>query len=250
MRLPTIQGIIRRRILVNYRVDPGVIQRQLPAPFQPKLHDNSAIAGICLIRLEDMRLRGIPDGFGIGSENAAHRVAVTWTDEYGIQQEGVYIPRRDTNSRITYTLGSRLFPGQYHPADFDIRDTEGSIDLTMRSRDNQTTVTLHAQENLTMPESSSFRSLAEASSFFEDGAVGYSDVHGDRLDGMRLETTAWNVEPLSIDDVYSSYFADEQRFPPGSVTFDCALIMRDVPHVWHALPSISGTNTDRGQPPS
>ena len=55
MRLPTIEGIIRRRILVNFRVDPQVIQSVLPSRFRPKLHQGQAIAGICLIRLEHIR---------------------------------------------------------------------------------------------------------------------------------------------------------------------------------------------------
>jgi hypothetical protein len=31
----------------------------------------------------------------------------------------------------------------------------------------------------------------------------------------------------------SSFFEDEKRFPRGSVQFDHALIMRDIPHEWH-----------------
>src|SRR5216683_3246815 len=97
MKLSKIGGIIRRRILVNYRVRPEVIQPMLPAKFQPKLHDGFAIAGICLIRLEKVRPNGVPDFLGATSENAAHRVAVTWKDEWGKTQEGVYVLRRDTN---------------------------------------------------------------------------------------------------------------------------------------------------------
>jgi len=44
MRLPTIQGVIRRRILVNFRADPGVIQSQLPARFRPKLQEGKAVS--------------------------------------------------------------------------------------------------------------------------------------------------------------------------------------------------------------
>ena len=58
MRLPTIAGVIRRRLLLNYRVEPDVLAHQIPAPFVPKLHHGSAIAGICLIRLEAIRPRG------------------------------------------------------------------------------------------------------------------------------------------------------------------------------------------------
>ena len=31
MRIPTVRGVIDRRILVNYHVDPGVLRRLLPA---------------------------------------------------------------------------------------------------------------------------------------------------------------------------------------------------------------------------
>jgi hypothetical protein len=37
MRLPAITGLIRCRLLVNYRVDASVMGRLLPAPFRPKL---------------------------------------------------------------------------------------------------------------------------------------------------------------------------------------------------------------------
>src|SRR5678816_666686 len=97
MRMPNVHGVIRRRLLVNFRVDPAVIRRWLPSPFQPKLQDGHAVAGICLIRLEQIRPKFVPSVLGISSENAAHRIAVTWEDATG-PHEGVYIPRRDSNS--------------------------------------------------------------------------------------------------------------------------------------------------------
>ena len=77
MRLPVIRGLIRRRMLVNFRADPATVQRLLPAPFHPKLHAGQAIVGVCLIRLEQIRPAGLPPFLGIASENAAHRFAVT-----------------------------------------------------------------------------------------------------------------------------------------------------------------------------
>jgi uncharacterized protein YqjF (DUF2071 family) len=88
MKIPVIQGVIARRILVNYRVDPEVLARRLPAPFRPKLIDGVGIAGICLIRLEALRPRLVPARLGLASENAAHRIAVVW-EEDGQPHEGV-----------------------------------------------------------------------------------------------------------------------------------------------------------------
>src|SRR5690242_17509645 len=121
MKLPSVEGIIRRRVLVNYRVAPGVVERLLPSAFRPKLHGEFAIAGICLIRLEQMRPQGLPAFLGSSSENAAHRIAVLWEDDDGKTQEGVYVPRRDTNSRLNYLAGGRLFPGEQHAARFQVK---------------------------------------------------------------------------------------------------------------------------------
>ena len=94
MQMPKVHGVIRRRLLVNFRVEPALMQRNLPAPFRPKLHDGHAVAGICLIRLEEIRPKRFPRVVGLSSENAAHRVAVVWEDADG-PHEGVYIPRRE-----------------------------------------------------------------------------------------------------------------------------------------------------------
>lgn len=108
MKLPAIDGIIERRLLVNYRVAPDALADILPAPFRPKLVRGYAIAGICLIRLANVRPRGLPARLGIRSENAAHRIAVEW-DSNGRTYEGVYIPRRDSDSRLNACVGGRMF---------------------------------------------------------------------------------------------------------------------------------------------
>ena len=88
MQMPKVHGVIRRRLLVNFRVDPALMQRNIPSPFRPKLHDGHAVAGICLIRLEEIRPKRFPRVIGLSSENAAHRVAVEWEDATG-PHEGV-----------------------------------------------------------------------------------------------------------------------------------------------------------------
>lgn len=234
MRLPVIQGVIRRRILVNFRVDPAVMQGQLPARFRPKLQQGHSIAGICLIRLESVRPRFIPQLLGFSSENAAHRVAVHWQTETG-EKEGVFIPRRDTGSAVNHLAGGRLFPGEHHRARFAVREGSSLIDLSMQSDDREVAVRIRGTLGGRFPGSSCFPSLAEASAFFEPGSVGYS-VTSDtgRLDGIELRTHGWSVEPLQVDEVYSSYFSDETRFPRGSAVFDCALVMRNLGHEWHS----------------
>ena len=83
MQFPAMRGIIDRRILANFRVDPDVLAKVLPCPFRPKLVNGKGIAGICLIRLKQIRPRFVPAFMGISSENAAHRIAVEWARVWG-----------------------------------------------------------------------------------------------------------------------------------------------------------------------
>lgn len=234
MRIPVLKGTIKRRLLVNFRVDPAAIKRLLPAPFRPKLHSGYAIAGICLIRLEHIRPVGLPAGIGVSSENAAHRIAVEWTDASGTAREGVFIPRRDTGSRINNLAGGRLFPGEHHHARFAVADDGGHIDLAMSSDDGKVSVQVIGDASDTLPASSCFESLAEASAFFEGGCLGYSVTRGGtQLDGLLLRTLEWRVQALAITTACSSYFEEKARFPAGTVEFDHALVMRDILHEWH-----------------
>ena len=234
MKVPKVHGVIGRRLLVNFRVEPEVVQRQLPSPFRPKLHDGHAVAGICLIRLENIRPLRFPQMLGLSSENAAHRIAVVWDDEAG-SHEGVYIPRRDTGSLMNHLVGGRLFPGEHQRASFRIEEAGDRIALTMSSTDGRSQVDVAGRIAEQLPASSIFRTLAAASQFFEPGSVGYSaTASGKRLDGVVLKTHAWKVAPLAMERVSSTYFEDRSSFPAGTITFDCALIMRNIAHEWQA----------------
>ncbi|WP_436924819.1 DUF2071 domain-containing protein [Halosimplex amylolyticum] len=229
VRLPSLRGVIDRRILVNFRIEADALDAALPDPFEPRTVDGYAIGGICLLRLTDVRPRGFPALVGHRSENAAHRMGVEW-DEDGERQVGVFVPRRDTSSRLTAAVGNRTM-GRYHRADFDVDEGEGHYAVAMASRDGETRMAVSAREADGVPDSSVFDSLADASAYHRRGAVGYSPAaDGDGFDGVKLTTDSWSVTPLSVEEVSASYFDHEMRFPTGSVAFDSALLMRNVGH--------------------
>lgn len=238
MRLPIIEGVIDRRILVNYRVDPEVLARVVPEPFEPKLIGSNGVAGICLIRLKAIRPRGLPAFLGISSENAAHRIAVQWKTN-GQTQQGVYIPRRDSSSRLNSLLGGRLFPGLHHHANFSVEESYDELRIALGGADGPVHLLVQAHRAHDLPLTSVFDSLEQASSFFEEGSVGYSPTErAGEYDGLELRTINWRIEPLEVEMVQSSFFENRNVFPKGSVEFDCALLMRGIEHEWHSRESL------------
>lgn len=238
MNIPVVRGLIERRILVNYRVEPEALAAQLPAPFRPHLLHGAAMVGICLIRLKQVRPVGVPAWLGIGSENAAHRMAVEWPQQDRTRQ-GVYVQRRDTSSRFNAWAGGRLFPGLHQHATFQVQESPDLLDVSLQSDDGETRVSVRGRPTDRLPSTSAFATLEEASTFFEAGSLGYSATNDPaRFQGLELRSFKWRVEPLEVEQVRSSFFEDRSRFPHGSIRFDSALLMRNIPHEWHGKPDL------------
>jgi len=238
MWLGMIHGTIERRVLLNYRLYPAVLQRALPRPFKPKLYHGSGVGGICMIRFSGLRPRFMPRWLGLGSENAAHRIAVEWEQD-GERREGVFIPRRDTNSQFNRTFGGRVFPGVFQKSLFHSHEAASSVSVRIVRMDGGEEVAFAGDVAEGLPQTSHFPSLAEAVGFFTLGATGYSATCTEgHYHGMELRCLDWTVVPLAVHEARSCFFDDRERFPAGTAQLDCALLMRGVAHEWHSRPDL------------
>ena len=239
MRISRIRGTIRLRALINFRVDAQLVQRLLPAPLRVRAVEGCATFGICLIRLERMRpsLLGQRSDAGLASDNVAYRISVEWTDELsGRTSRGVFIPRRDTSSSLQQVLGRRFFAGDYHVSRVRITDEGPSLTASVRSGDGTADIELRAVETDQFPSTSAFGSLTAASQFFEEGALGYStNRRSEVLDVLELLPDRWEVTPLKVEHVQTSFVERGLGLDPRSVVLDNALLMRDVPHSWRRV---------------
>jgi hypothetical protein len=149
-------------------------------------------------------------------------------------REGVFVRRRDTDSRLNVLAGGRMFPGIHHHAHFTVRETATHFEVALRSDDGDTSLSVTADLADAWPSTSLFGSLDEASAFFAAGSLGYSTTADPRrFQGMELVSHNWHVGPLAVRSVRSSLFDDPALFPPGTAEFDCALLMRGIEHEWH-----------------
>ncbi len=233
MRVPVMTATIERRLLVNYRVEAEVVARLLPEPFRPVTLGGWAVAGICLIRLSGLRPSAAPGRVGFTTENAAHRIAVQWDTDQGVAH-GVFVPRRDTSSRLTTLAGGRLFPGVHQRASFRVEEAGDRYEVAMASLDGVVNVGVAAALADDLPRDSVFGSLGAASEFFEQGSLGWSVTRRPGVyDGVELRTLGWRIEPARTEAVTSSFFDDPRRFPPGTAVLDSALLMRDLASEWY-----------------
>lgn len=229
----TITGIIARRVVVSLRITPEVIARILPPSFQPKVIHGWAIAGLCLTRLSHMRLTGMPAFMGIPSENCAHRIVVSWFDENGNSQDGVYLPLRHTDSALNILLGKTLFPAELEKAQFDVTESDTELNFRMSANKGRFQIEFKGTLLEDVPAGSIFSSAAELSDFQEQVKVGFwTRSERDTFDAHQLQVQKWSGRPMRVDQFYSSYFSDADVFPPGSVEIDSAFFMHNLKHTW------------------
>ena len=233
-----LHGTIEQRVLLNYRLDPDTLQCALPRPFRPKLYNGYGVGGVCMIRFSGLRPRLVPRWLGFGSENAAHRIAVEWEQD-GERREGVFIPRRDTNSLFNKLVGGRVFPGIFQRSAFVTRDTSSSVSVQIIRDDGGDEIAFSGRVAESLPRTSIFPSLAEAVGFFSLGATGYSATRSEgHYHGMELRCLDWSIVPLVVEEARSCFFDDPERFPAGTAHLDCALLMRGIAHEWHSRPDL------------
>ncbi len=241
---PRLATVIVRRLLLNYRADPQVVAADLPAPFRPRLRRGYAVVGLDLCRTGRTRPVGLPAVVGVASESASHRIAVEWDGPDGVRQ-GVYIPRRDSGSRLSVAVGARVSPGVHHRASFEVVEAPGRLRVAYATLDEDAAVDVEVRldEGLNgrpwgteRGPSRLFDGPDDASEFFRLESAGYSaGREPDRFDGAGLTTTQWRVDPCVLERAASSVFDDRDRFPVGSIEPDCALLMRQLPARWTAL---------------
>jgi len=110
MNIPTIEGTIDRRLLVNYRVDPHYLEGLLPGPFRPKRIHGMGIAGICLIRLKQIRPRSVPALLGYPLRMLPIVSRSNGKRTVNIEKESIFRGEIPLRSSTTF-IGGKLFPG-------------------------------------------------------------------------------------------------------------------------------------------
>lgn len=224
--MATIRGVMRRRLLLSYRVDPAIAREIVPAPFRPQLVRGSAVGGVCMIALSEVRPGWMRPALGVSTENAAHRFAVEW-DEGDRVRRGVYVTERHSSALIPVIGGGRLFPGVQRRARFDVDESATRFQVRMTATDAQVSADIELTEHW---DSALFPTVQDASAFYRAGAIGWSPTRNGRgAEALELTSTEWSVNAGQVNAVQSSFF---DALPPGAATFDSALVMRDIPLVW------------------
>ena len=219
MRFAPVRGVIERRLLVIYRLDPKVAKEVLPPPWQARLIGGYAVAGIALAHLGRLRPAGLPPVAGLARESVTHGIAVEWESSRSLHT-GVFVTHHDSAGA---GRGRRLC----RASRFTVDERTDGLRVAYTGRDRTVRVDIDVDLVASLAGSALFADVYAATRFLQlDGAGGAAWAPPAKA--IRLCAGDRSVGAARVLSTSSTVFADTSVFPPGSVHLDSALLMRDL----------------------
>ena len=218
MRFAPVRGVIERRLIVIYRLDPKVAKELLPPPWQARLIGGYAVAGIALAHLGRLRPAGLPPVAGLARESVTHGIAVEWESSRSLHN-GVFVTHHDSAAagRGRLRRASR----------FTVDERTDGLRVTYTGRDRTVRVDVDVSLVASLEGSALFPDVRAAMRFLELDSSGGA-AWGPPRKGLRLSAADRSIGAARVLSATSTVFANTSVFPPGSVHLDSALLMRDL----------------------
>lgn len=197
-----IQGVIRRRLLVNAVVDPDEAAARLPDGLRPHVTQQGTVVGCCFLEIDAIRPAGLPAFVGRRMRAAAHRISVEWEDASGTAVTGVYVPVRHTDSRAAALLGGRWFPGVHERARIDVWASDSELRWLSDPLDDSG---LGVRVAALIPADAPAGRTCEIGSTCLAADVGVSPDRTGRLEGAHMAPSHRLARAVVINDLASEF---------------------------------------------
>jgi hypothetical protein len=225
-----MRTIFRHCFLVNFAVEPDWMRSLLPEYVEPELHDGKAYLSIVIADMEKMRPALLPRCFGVSYTQVVYRVVVRCAGG-----RGVYFLRSDADSRPMCLAGNWLtfFRFTYSPVRWRSEPGRLHFDLSAPGGD-------HADIRASfvvgralgeMPNTSHFRSLADAQPFLVELYAAYSPAER-HINRVRIRRGPWRIQIVADERQGYDHLCGSAAFPRGTAALDSVFYVRDLPYHW------------------
>lgn len=218
-----VVGHIRRRLLVNYWVDPAEAASCLPDGVRPHTGSNGGVVvGCCMIELDDVRPWPMPTGVGVSLRAAAHRISC----EAGSQERpvrAVFVPSRLTNALLPVLAGGRLFPGVHQRAEVQVSETD-KLQWVVRDRGRGDPFSIAASADLAKGRPTG----GEVAEIVIGTTLGLSPGHRrGSIQAIEMEPDHLDAQEVELVDVESEFIAGFSTAQQAET-----LVMTDARVIW------------------
>jgi hypothetical protein len=218
-----LRGPIGCRLVVLYRVAPDALVPLMPEGMRVDPYKGYAVAGLCYTH----RVRGEGPWWSNppsqGGDMLSLRILAELDTTSG-PRPALWIPRRETSSRLSARFAGALLRGEHHSCRAELEQGDSTLELRVHAGDVEE---LYLRAELAGGlEGSLFAHPREAEQVLGESRLvrpkSPIDALAGESDDLGLGTGQVSAEPLLVRELRARPFDDRELFTEGSATFDSA----------------------------
>ena len=124
-------GVVRRRFLVSYAVEPSLLSTKVPPGAELSTHNGFAWVSACFVDLADMRPSFVPKGLGSRFYYLIHRTRARLPYPDGSLRESVLVLEANMNKTFLALLGRVTTGVKFRVREIDLVEEDDGWELSM-----------------------------------------------------------------------------------------------------------------------
>jgi len=225
-----MRGLVRRRFLINYPVEPALLEPFVPPGGELSLHQGKAWLSDCFVHISHMRPSVMPPGLGMSFHYLIHRTRARLPFPDGKKREAVLVLDPTIDSRLLKTFGSAMtgVPFKRRPIEFV---TDGSA-WRLGVRDGKELIyeamIRGSSFGTDMPTNSPFADLSSADEFLL--GVSYGGSWNKQAGTLKILAETHNPWQAKVGTCDTRQHAFLERLGIDIPRADHVITMVDCPH--------------------
>lgn len=226
-----LNGVVTRRFLISYPVQPAVLSAFLPPHAELSTWQGLAWVSACFVNIRHMRPSLVPSPVGMEFNYLVHRTRARVPYPDGVRRESVLVLEANINRRAVAAIGQRLPGVRFHARDIKLLEAPDSWSVQMRADDGALLYQADiAKSSIAdeLPAGSRFPDLATADKFLLNVSYG-AEWHAQTGSMQFFAEThdAWHAQAGSCK---SRRFALLESLGAAAPQADHVITMTNVPH--------------------
>ena len=127
-----METIFQSCFLVNFGMDPKILEALLPPPIKPDTYNEEAFLSIVISDLRDMRPTFVPKSLGFNFNQIVYRAIVKRKGE-----RGVHFLRSDANNKLMCLAGNLFSFFHFNYAEITSLQTENFHSVEVKSKNHE-----------------------------------------------------------------------------------------------------------------
>ena len=237
-------GVVRRRFLVSYAVEPSLLSTRVPPGAELSTHNGFAWVSACFVELAGMRPSFVPKGLGSRFRYLIHRTRARLLYPDGVLRESVLVLEANMNKPFLALLGRVTTGVNFRVREIDLVEGDDGWELSMAANGSvlyrASIPRLSIGESL--PENSMFQNTSDADRFLLGVSYGGEwDKPKGRLRLLAETHDPWTAFAGACD---TKRFDFLEKLGASSLQADHVVTMTNIPHYF----ALRGFDVQCGSP--